>query len=519
MISWNKQVTNVQVGFGAVIKYLAHSIFSHQRNRLIPPYTLLAMFYLKFNSLWDNLHYEKIGDGEPVCIEDEIPFEIPGGWEWVRLKSCLNFSNGTSKRHGATGTPTIVLRLADLGESTIEVTSPRRIPLTEKERNSNLLKAGDLIFVRVNGSKVNVGKCYQFFEQTEPVAICDHIIRGRSIAHYFKMGYLSLVLNAPQYKSLIFSMIVSAAGQHTISQVSLGSLIVPLPSHSEQQRIIQNSAYCEAAIYNTEDNQRQLESLAAQAKAKILDLAIHGKLVPQDPSDEPASVLLERIREEKERLITEGKIKRDKKESYIFRGDDNSYYEKIGDKEPICIEDEIPFEIPKSWEWARLKNVFTINPKNNAVGTILASFVPMAMIDGGYDSKFSFEILPWESIVRGFTHFAEGDVVFAKISPCFENRKSFIAEGLMNEIGAGTTELIVLRKYGETIHNRYTLYFLKSRFFIAAGIKTFMGTVGQQRVTKDYVAEQLFPLPPLIEQQRIFLLISRSIELIETTDL
>ena len=206
-------------------------------------------------------------------------------------------------------------------------------------------------------------------------------------------------------------------------------------------------------------------------RQKILDLAIHGKLVPQDPNDEPASVLLERIRAEKEQLIKEGKIKAPKKSKSVA---DTSHYPK-----------DVPFEVPEGWVIAPVKDVFQINPKNEAPGGTDAAFVPMASISDGFSDSFYFETRPWETIKNGFTHFANNDIAVAKISPCLENRKSFVARELPNGIGAGTTELFIFRS--SQVIPKFGLLFFKSDFFISACIGSFNGVVGQQRVSRNII--------------------------------
>ena len=251
-----------------------------------------------------------------------------------------------------------------------------------------------------------------------------------------------------------------------------------------------------------------------QLKNSILQWAIQGKLVPQDPNDEPASVLLEKIREEKALLIKEGKIKKDKKESIIYRGEDNSYYEKFADGLIVCIDNEVPFEIPSTWEWRRLSSLFQINPKNTVEDNADAAFIPMEKIDATYQSNFSYSVRKWHEIKSGFTHFADGDVAFAKITPCFQNRKSMILKGLPNGIGAGTTELKVLRTYGNTISTEYLLFFLESPYFVEEAI--FKGTANQQRIISGYLENKLFPIPPQKEQQRIVDIINASFTVAET---
>ena len=239
-----------------------------------------------------------------------------------------------------------------------------------------------------------------------------------------------------------------------------------------------------------------------QLKNSILQWAIQGKLVPQDPNDEPASVLLDKIRQEKERLIKEKKIKRDKNASIIYRGEDNSYYEKmLATGEVKCIDEEIPFEIPQGWEWCRVSSLFQINPKVVAEDNTSAAFIPMEAISAGYDSEFRYYEKKWGEIKSGYTAFADNDIAFAKITPCFQNRKSAIFEGLPNGIGAGTTELKILRTYGETINRWFVLYFLESPYFIDEA--TFKGTANQQRIIVGYLENKLFPVPPLAEQERI----------------
>lgn len=160
-----------------------------------------------------------------------------------------------------------------------------------------------------------------------------------------------------------------------------------------------------------------------QLKNSILQWAIQGKLVPQNPNDEPASVLLERIRAEKARLVKEKKIKKGKNESVIFRGEDNSYYEKkLATGEVKCIDEEIPFEIPQGWEWCRVSSLFQINPKVVAEDNTSAAFIPMEAISAGYDSEFRYYEKKWGEIKSGYTAFADNDIAFAKITPCFQNR-------------------------------------------------------------------------------------------------
>lgn len=216
----------------------------------------------------------------------------------------------------------------------------------------------------------------------------------------------------------------------------------------------------------------------------ILQLAVMGKLVSQNYDDEPASVLLDKIKFEKDLLIEERKIKKYKQNS------------------PVNLQ-EIPYNLPKNWEWTRLGNMGFINPRNEAEDNTTASFIPMNLIPQFYGESIKYETKEWIDIKQGFTHFADGDVVLAKITPCFQNKKSVVMRGLENAVGAGTTELHVFRPLNGLTCSEYVLIYLKSPNFINRGISKLTGTAGQKRVPSDYFSENPFPLPPLAEQHRI----------------
>ena len=254
-------------------------------------------------------------------------------------------------------------------------------------------------------------------------------------------------------------------------------------------------------------------------RQKILDLAIRGKLVPQDPDDEPASVLLERIRQQKQQMVKEGKLKpKDtKNDSVIFVGEDNLHYEKFSNGSVKCIEDEIPFDIPGSWAWVRISSICVINPKNDLNDDTEVSFIPMPHICEGYENRHSFDIRKWSEIKTGYTHFAENDIGIAKITPCFENRKSVVFHNLKNGAGAGTTELFILRPI-ISVEPDYLLWIAKTDDFINGGVETFSAAVGQQRVDRDFIVNYLIPLPPVNEQKSIINKINVAFSVINTVD-
>ena len=292
----------------------------------------------------DNLHYEKFQDGSVKCIEDEIPFEVPEGWTWTRLASVLSLSSGKS------------LKVRQLtSEEEFPVYGGNGINGTHSDYN---VDSDTIIIGRVGFYCGNVYKTSSKAWVTDNALIAA--IKEKSI---FDIDFLVAVL-----KYLDLGKTSVSTAQPVVSGKGILPLIVPVPPKIEQNRILKSYIQIMPVLDLIENNKEEVLSLISMTKSKILDLAIRGQLVPQDPNDEPASVLLERIRAEKEELIKAGKIKRDKKESIIFKGDDNSYYEKIGDK-IRCIDAEIPFDLPELWTFARLKHIGGIvgggTPKTN----------------------------------------------------------------------------------------------------------------------------------------------------------
>ena len=256
------------------------------------------------------------------------------------------------------------------------------------------------------------------------------------------------------------------AGQVNISLTQSQNMRIALPPLEEQKRIISKIDELFGFIELLDDNATSLEEAINKAKSKIIDHAIHGKIVPQDPNDEPAIELLRRI-------------------DPSFVPCDNAQYPNI----------------PSNWVTCTVKDVFLINPKTNASDNLDAGFVPMSSICDQYNNAFTFETRTWSDIKRGYTHFKDGDIAVAKISPCLENRKSVVFHDLPNGIGSGTTELNVFRS--DVVYPLFGLYFFKSQHFISNCVGTFNGVVGQQRVATKIVEEIDYFLPPYQEQIRI----------------
>lgn len=214
----------------------------------------------------------------------------------------------------------------------------------------------------------------------------------------------------------------------------------------------------------------------------ILDLAVRGKLVPQDPKDEPASELLKRIAKKKRQME---KVDGRKKQKSI----------------PTLTEQDLPFPLPTNWKWGQIAEIGLLSPRNEAADDLPASFIPMPMIPATYGATCRHEVRQWGDIKKGYTHFVEGDVGLAKITPCFQNGKSVVFRNLTGGMGGGTTELHVVRPI--FVDPDFIALFLKCPHFIETGIPKMTGTAGQKRVPTEYFAHSPFPLPPLPEQHRI----------------
>ena len=451
----------------------------------------------------DNLHYEKFADGSVKCIEDEIPFELPEGWQWVRLGCLAQYKKGPFG--------------SSITKAMFVPDKPGAVKVYEQKNAIN--KDASLGNYFISAEKYETLKGFEVFPNDIIVSCAGTIGETYVLPTSMRKGIINQALmkislydlGILDFYLMYFDFQLKRAAQEQGYGVALKNIppfdmlkryLVPIPPIQEQQRIIAAVNNLLFEVDSIDADSKAIFALIAQTKAKILDLAIRGQLVPQDPTDEPASVLLERIRAEKEELIKQGKIKRDKKESVIFKGEDNSYYLNDGQM-TVDISDDLPFDVPDSWRWVRLKDIFIINPRNMLDDDLDVSFIPMPLIDDGYSGKHTSEVRQWKEVKTGFTHFTEGDVGIAKITPCFENRKSTVFENLSNGYGAGTTELHVLRPFGKNILAQYLLAYVKTDYFVENGMQTFTGDVGQQRISKAYVENAYFPLPPIKEQERI----------------
>ena len=447
--------------------------------------------------------YEKVGKNEPVCIADEVPFEIPESWEWVRLGNVIELQSGqdmTPDKYNSNGNGIPYIT----GASNIE----NGKVLINRWTNCGRAFAykGDILLT----CKGTVGTMAVL--QESQVHIARQIMAIRPIGELY-VSYIQLVLQTfvESLKAAAKSMIPGIARDDVLQS------LFPVPPFNEQKRIVSKFSMIIPYMEQYSMVDAELSSLnnifPETLKKSILQEAVQGKLVQQDPSDEPASVLLERIRAEKERLIQEGKIKRDKHESVIYRRD-NSHYEKLDGIER-CIDNEIPFEIPENWEWVRFYNIASFQngdrsknyPNRNEYVSNGVAWINTGHItsDGflnvntmNYITEEKYSSLSNGRIQKGDLVYCLRGATFGKVARIEPFSKGAIASSLM-----------IIRPFDVSLRN-YIYWYLRSPSAYIELHKYSNGSAQPNLAAKD-VGKYLVPIPPLDEQIRI---INKSIRLL-----
>ena len=371
---------------------------------------------------------------------ENVPFEVPSSWVWTTLSEVGTWqSGGTPSRSNKSyyGGNIPWLKTGDLNDGLIS-NIPESITEEAVANSSAKINPTGSVLIAMYGATIGKLGILTFPATTNQA--CCACIEYEVVAQMYLFYFLLSQRTAFIEKG-------GGGAQPNISKEIIVNTYIPLPPLSEQHRIVAEIKKWFTLIDQIEQGKTDLQTTIKQTKSKILDLAIHGKLAPQDPNDEPAIELLKRINPD-------------------FTPCDNGHYPQL----------------PDGWCYSTIKEVFIINPRNKVDDDVEVGFVPMANITDGYNNTFKYEKKRWGKIKTGFTHFADGDIAVAKISPCLENRKSVVLKGLPNGIGAGTTELHVFRSQFMDI--QYGLYFFKSDYFISQCVGSFNGVVGQQRVSK-----------------------------------
>ena len=440
----------------------------------------------------DNLPYEKVGKNEPVCIADEVPFDIPESWEWVRLEAiCTKLVDGDHNPPKGCSYETAYVMVSSTNindDCIVELEKVRYLEknIFDKENERTNAATGDIFFT-------SVGSLGRSCVYEGGLNICFQ--RSVSVIHTLIFNYyLKYCLDSAYIQQKIVREATGTAQKgFYLNQLAL--LLIPIPPIKEQHRIV--SKYLETVqmqkeYYKTNETLDVLNSrFPATLKKSILQYAVQGKLVPQNPADEPASVLLERIRTEKEQLVKEGKIKRDKHESVIFRRD-NSYYEKVDGIER-CIDDELPFEIPDSWEWTRMGTIVTLlsgtdfKPEEyNESGNGIPYITGASSL-----SKNQVLVTRWTETPRIIAN--KGDILLVCKGSGYG--KSIIC----NVDVAHIARQIMAIKKNDSLDMEYIRFFLQANFDL-------LKSKGQgviPGIDRNSVLTLLLPLPPLSEQYKI----------------
>ena len=437
----------------------------------------------------DNLPYEKVGKSEPVCIADEVPFDIPESWEWVRLGEIFHHNTGKAlNASNCSGELLTYITTSNLYWNRFEIDTLREMYFSESEIEKCTATKGDLLVCEGG----DIGRAAIWPYDTD-IRIQNHIHRLRSYSEI-----------CTEYYYYIFFLYKHAGwiggkgiGIQGLSTNALHFLLFPLPPLSEQHRIVTKIKEFEPFLDKYAQVEKRLDDLNTQfpnlLKKSILQEAVQGKLVPQDPADEPASVLLDRIRAEKERLIKEGKIKRDKHESVIFRRD-NSHYEKL-DEVVRCIDDKIPFDLPESWEWVRFFSVVDI-ATNLVRPEEYADYMHIAPdnIEKATGTLFECHTVQQDKVVSPNHLFYKGQIIYSKIRPLL--RKAVIApfDGLCS------ADMYPLNT---AINRKYLLRYMLSDAFNLQVATAMSSRVKMPKINQDELSKILIPIPPMQEQERI----------------
>ena len=461
----------------------------------------------------DNLPYEKVGKNEPVCIADEMPFDIPDNWEWVRIKNLGAIIRGSGIKRNETvesGFPCVRYGEIYTTYNTLFTSTVSFIPEEINEKCKHF-SYGDILMTLTGENKPDIAKAVAYLGE-EPVAAGGDLAFWT--AHGMNPLYLVYLLASPYVISRKVELATGDIIVH-ISGDKIGSILIPIPPLNEQMRIVEKIQETECQIRQYSEKEQELTILhrafPEALKKSILLQAVQGKLVEQDPTDEPAEVLLERIRAEKQRLVKEGKIKKNKHESIIFRRD-NSYYEKLDGVER-CIDDELPFDIPDSWAWTSVGEVCTniqygSSQKSSPTGKI--AVLRMGNLQNG---RIVLDKLVYTSDLREIKKYPleYNDLLFNRTNSKELVGKVAIYKSEIPAIYAGY--LVRLRPV--LIDSDYLNYVMQSQYYWSYCQNVRSDAIGQSNINAEKLKRFKFPLPPLQEQKRIVNKISHLIKKIE----
>ena len=445
-------------------------------------------------------------------MADEVPFDIPDSWEWCRFSSLITLLSGTSyQKNDVCNSGIRILRGGNIQSyKLILEDSDVFLPLEYRDEEKNI-QPGDTILVASTGSKAVIGKP-AFVDKEYPNTQIGAFLRIARPIDPIIADYIALIFETEYYREHIRHS-VQGTNINNIKAEYIENLLIPLPPHEEQVRVLAKLSGLEPALVQYDNVENTLQSLNASfpeaLKKSILQEAVQGKLVPQDPSDEPAEALLERIRAEKQRLIKEGKIKKDKHESVIFRRD-NSHYEKRGSKE-VCIDDEIPFEVPDSWMWTRLKSLGytqTGNTPSTSHPEYRGGYIPFITPGDIFDGIIDYRNQGLSEIGKDVARVClAGSILQVCIGGSIGKAALSVHEVAFNQQINAISPVVVSSKY--------VLAAVTSFMFLSA-MKESAGGTATPILNRTLWDKMLIPLPPLNEQNRIVSMIEQLFPVVST---
>lgn len=448
------------------------------------------------------MHYEKFSDGNVKCVEDEIPFELPEGWAWERLTNLAAFSGGktpsTSRREYWDGE---VLWVTSKDMKSKYITSSQLRLSTLGAEQMQVYQPDTLLLVTRSG----------ILRHTLPIAILKECAT-------VNQDLKAIVLHMPELAEYIYACLKGMESQLLLKYTKSGTtvenvnfdefqrVLLPIAPLHEARRIIAATNDATQVVTAIENDKVALAEYVAKTKDKILDLAIHGQLVPQDSADEPAYVLLERIRAEKKELVKQGIIKQDKRESGIFLGEDNSYYEKVGEA-VSCIDELIPFELPEGWAWVRGYSCFSGMESKRPAGVDF-DYIDIDSIDNrNHVITEPKHMAVHDAPSRASRAVRAGSVLFSLVRPYLQNI-AYIPEEYSSCIAS--TGFYVCNSSGALIPE--FMFYLMLSPYVVNGLNQFMKGDNSPSISKDDIENWLYPIPPIAEQKRIVIHVQKALE-------
>ena len=458
----------------------------------------------------DNSYYEKIlATGEVKCIDDEIPFEIPATWNWARLSNITSILgdgiHGTPE-YDATGT-VYFINGNNLSNGSIEIKADTKKVSEQKAEKHKRLLNSTTVLVSINGTLGNVA----FYNG-------ENVILGKSACYFNLMGnidkqYIKHILET-EYFTEYAKNVATGSTIKNVPLAGMRNFLIPVPPITEQHRIILGMVRLAHSIDRYNDAQTKLDLLNnvlnEKLKKSVLQEAIQGKLVPQLAEEGTAQELLEQIKAEKLKLVKEGKLKKSAlNESVIFRGDDNKYYELI-DNSPVCIDEFLPFQIPETWTWCKVKDLLEIQTgasfKKEQAN---ANKKGIRILRGGniLPNKYIFkddDVFVSEEFVNANTILKKNCIITPAVTSLENIGKMAVIEKDYNNVSAGGFVFIINPYIQDFNHSLLLAYFLQSPFLIEAmrGITKKSGAAFYN-LGKERLKELYLPLPPMAEQSRI----------------